>query len=53
MKERNLDLVPRAEETREKNRTIPNIVKFKLNEIEQHFNENLILQMNFWKMREK
>lgn len=41
MKERNLDLVPRAEETREKNRTIPNIVKFQLNEIEQHFNENL------------
>lgn len=41
MKEKNLDLVLRAEETREKNRTIPNIVKFQLNEIEQHFNENL------------
>ena len=41
MEERNLDLIPRQEETREKNKSILNIVKFQLNEIEEHFDENL------------
>lgn len=39
MEERNLDLAPRQEGTREKN--LPTIVRFQLDEIERHFNENL------------
>lgn len=39
MGERNLDLAPRQEEIREK--VSPVIVKFHLNEIEEHFDENL------------
>lgn len=41
MEERNLDLMPRQEETREKISSASNIVKFQLNEIEEHFDENL------------
>ncbi len=41
MEERNLDLMPRREETREKISSASNIVKFQLNEIEEHFDENL------------
>lgn len=41
MEERNLDLMPRQEETREKNSSVSNVVKFQLNEIEAHFDENL------------
>ena len=41
MKERNLDLMPRQEETREKISSASNVVKFQLNEIEEHFDENL------------
>lgn len=41
MEERNLDLMPRQEETRDKVSTHVNIVKFQLNEIEDHFDENL------------
>lgn len=39
MEERNLDLLPRNEETRDKNP--PVIVKFDLDEINQHFEENI------------
>lgn len=39
MEERNFDLKPRQEEIREK--ISPAIVKFQLNEIEEHFDENL------------
>ena len=41
MEERNLDLMPRQEETREKISSTSNIVKFQLDEIEEHFDENL------------
>lgn len=41
MEERNLNLMPRQEETREKISSASNIVKFQLNEIEEHFDENL------------
>lgn len=41
MEERNLDLMPRQEETRDKIRSTTNIVKFQLSEIESHFDENL------------
>lgn len=41
MEERNLDLMPRQEETREKISSASNIVKFQLGEIEEHFDENL------------
>ena len=41
MEERNLALMPRQEETREKNSNTSNIVKFQLSEIEGHFDENL------------
>ncbi len=41
MEERNLDLMPRQEETREKINSVTNIVKFQLSEIEEHFDENL------------
>lgn len=41
MEGRNLDLMPRQEETRDKIRSTTNIVKFQLSEIESHFDENL------------
>lgn len=41
MEERNLDLMPRQEETREKISSNTNVVRFQLDEIESHFNENL------------
>jgi len=41
MEERNLDLMPRQEETREKINTASKVVRFQLNEIEEHFDENL------------
>ena len=41
MKERNLDLMPRQEETRDKIISSTYIVKFQLNEIEEHFDENI------------
>ena len=41
MEERNLDLMPRQEETREKSPSTPNIVRFQLSEIKGHFDENL------------
>lgn len=39
MEERNLELIPRREGTREK--VIPAIVKFQLSDIENHFKENI------------
>ena len=49
MEERNLDLMPRQEETREKISSASNIVKFQLNEIEEHFDENLqYIQSQFY-----
>lgn len=41
MEERNLDLMPRPEETREKNNSVSHITRFQLSEIEEHFDENL------------
>ena len=41
MEERNLDLMPRQEETRDKISSSDNIIKFQLDEIEAHFDENL------------
>ena len=41
MEERNLDLMPRREGTRDKIRSATNIVKFQLSEIDEHFDENL------------
>ena len=39
MEERNLELIPRREGTREK--VTPAIVKFQLSDIENHFKENI------------
>lgn len=41
MEERNLELMPRREETREKDTGNTNVIKFRLDEIESHYNENL------------
>lgn len=41
MDEKELDLLPRKEETREKNRLTINVIRFELDEIGNHFNENV------------